>query len=184
MSYLMKKLVAKAVGWLWHRHRFAHFGDGSFIIRPIGLSGQRYIHIGRNVRVRDHLRMEAIDRMRQPELRIGDDTNIEQGVHIMCSTRVIIGARCSITAHCSIVDTSHPFDGAGDEKFADRLNAEPAEVHIGDGCLIGTGAVILPNVHLGRRCVVGAQALVTAGHYPDGSVLAGVPARIVRQIRP
>lgn len=183
MKFKLQKLLAKLIGYLWHRHRFAAFGAGSFIIRPLSISGQQYISIGRGVRVRDHLRMEAISAKRSPELVIGDNTNVEQNVHIICSTRVRIGSQCSITANCCIVDTSHPFEGVGEVKFADLLNDAPAEVLIGDGSLIGFGAVILPNARLGRRCVVGAGAVVGAGDYPEGSVLVGAPARVVRQLR-
>ena len=183
MSYLLAKAFAKLVAVTLHRRTFAAFGAGSFIISPMAILNPKYMSIGRNVRVRNGLRIEAVDTLRRPRLAIGDNCNIEQGVHIICSGEVVIGRDCSITAYCSIVDTSHPFDGIGDAKIGDLLNPEPAFVHIGDGCFLGVGAVILPNVRLGQRCVVGSNAVVRPGDYPDGSVLAGVPAKIVRSIQ-
>jgi acetyltransferase-like isoleucine patch superfamily enzyme len=182
---LLDKLVAKAMALLVHRRVFRQFGRGSFMIRPIQILNPRYISIGRNVRIRNHLRLEAIDKLRQPDLVIGDHCNIEQDVHIICSSRVHIGSHCSITARCAIVDTSHPFRHIGvHAKIGDQLNPEPASVVIGDGCFLGIGVVIQPDVRLGRRCVVGANAVVLAGDYPDGSVLAGVPARVVGRVAP
>lgn len=184
MSYLLEKVFARLAAVVWHRRRFAAFGAGSFIISPMAILNPRYISIGRNVRVRNGLRIEAIDALRQPRIAIGDNCNVEQDVHIVCSGEIVIGRDCSITARCAIVDTSHPFEGIGDAKIGDQLNPEAAFVHIGDGCFLGIGAVIQPNVRLGRRCIVGSNAVVRPGDYPDGSVLAGVPAKIVRRIQP
>lgn len=49
-------------------------------------------------------------------------------------------------------------------------------VTIGDNCHIGMNAMILPGVSIGRDCIVGACAVVTHD-VPDGTVVAGVPAR-------
>ena len=56
---------------------------------------------------------------------------------------------------------------------------------IGDGSLIGIGAVVLNGARIGRHCLVGAGALVTEGkEFPDGSMILGSPARVVRQLSP
>lgn len=179
---ILDKIVAKLMAAWVYRRTFRQFGRGSFFIQPIQILNPRYISIGDNVRVRHHLRIEAIDKLRTPQLVIGNNCNIEQGVHIICSTRVTIGNDCSLTARTVIVDTFHPYDGATTRKIGEALNTEPATVDIGDGCFLGVGCVIQPNVRLGRRCVVGANAVVLAGDYQDGSVLAGVPARVVKRL--
>ena len=54
---------------------------------------------------------------------------------------------------------------------------------IGDGSLIGIQAVVLNNVKVGRNCLVGAGALLTEGkEFPDGSLIMGSPAKVVRQL--
>jgi acetyltransferase-like isoleucine patch superfamily enzyme len=63
------------------------------------------------------------------------------------------------------------------------LNRESTAVVIGDGTFIGVSSVILPNARLGKRCVIGANSVVTAGYYPDGSVLMGSPAQIIRKAK-
>jgi carbonic anhydrase/acetyltransferase-like protein (isoleucine patch superfamily) len=56
---------------------------------------------------------------------------------------------------------------------------------IGDGTLIGIGAVVLNGARIGRNCLIGAKALVTEGReIPDGSVVMGAPGKVVRGLRP
>ncbi|MGD9913628.1 MAG: gamma carbonic anhydrase family protein [Hyphomicrobiaceae bacterium] len=54
---------------------------------------------------------------------------------------------------------------------------------IGDGSLIGMGAIVLNGAKIGKNCLVGAGALVTEGkEFPDGSLIVGAPAKAVRQL--
>jgi carbonic anhydrase/acetyltransferase-like protein (isoleucine patch superfamily) len=56
---------------------------------------------------------------------------------------------------------------------------------VGDGTLIGIRAVVLNGATIGRDCLVGAGAVVTGGkEFPDGSLILGSPARVVRPLRP
>jgi carbonic anhydrase/acetyltransferase-like protein (isoleucine patch superfamily) len=57
--------------------------------------------------------------------------------------------------------------------------------NIGDESLIGIGAVVLNGAKIGRNCLVGAGSLVTEGkEFPDGSMIMGTPAKVVRQLTP
>ena len=56
---------------------------------------------------------------------------------------------------------------------------------VGDGTTIGMGAIVLTGARLGSRCMVGAGAVVTGKtDAPEGSLLLGSPARVVRPLRP
>jgi hypothetical protein len=56
---------------------------------------------------------------------------------------------------------------------------------VGDGSLIGIGAIVLNGVKIGKNCLVGAGSLVTEGkEFPDGSMILGSPAKVVRQLTP
>lgn len=56
---------------------------------------------------------------------------------------------------------------------------------VGDGCLIGMGAIVLNGAVLGEGCLVGAGALVTGKmNAPAGSVLLGSPAKVVKELSP
>jgi carbonic anhydrase/acetyltransferase-like protein (isoleucine patch superfamily) len=54
---------------------------------------------------------------------------------------------------------------------------------VGDGSLIGIGAVVLNGARIGKGCLIGAKALVGEGKdIPDGSMVLGAPGRIVRTL--
>lgn len=56
---------------------------------------------------------------------------------------------------------------------------------IGDGSLIGIGAIVLNGAKIGRHCVVGAGSLVTEGkEFPDYSMILGSPAKVVKTLTP
>ena len=56
---------------------------------------------------------------------------------------------------------------------------------IGDNCMIGMGAIVLNNAVIGDNCIVGAGAVVTGKmNAPDGSMLLGNPAKIVKELTP
>jgi len=54
---------------------------------------------------------------------------------------------------------------------------------IGDGSLIGMGAILMNGARIGTNCIVGAGATVTEGKsFPDNSLVVGAPARVVRTL--
>lgn len=56
---------------------------------------------------------------------------------------------------------------------------------VGDGSLIGIQAVVLNGARIGRNCIVGAGSIVTEGKsFPDGTLILGAPARVVRELSP
>jgi carbonic anhydrase/acetyltransferase-like protein (isoleucine patch superfamily) len=58
-------------------------------------------------------------------------------------------------------------------------------VRVGDGALIGIGAIVLGGVEVGEGAIVAAGAVVPEGtRVPPGVVVAGVPARVLRDVRP
>lgn len=56
---------------------------------------------------------------------------------------------------------------------------------IGEGSLVGIGAIVLNGARIGRSCLIGAHALITEGkEIPDFSVVMGAPGKVVRQVTP
>ena len=93
---------------------------------------------------------------------IGDQTNIQDlsVVHVDEGLPCTIGNRVTV-GHRAIIHSCT----------------------IEDDCLIGMGAILLNNVHLGAGSVVGAGALLTEGtRIPPGSLVIGLPARVVREV--
>lgn len=154
------------------------------IIHPMLILNGDCIAIGDRVLIRDGARLEALRDPygRKPRLTVGSDTNIEQGVHIVCHCRVNIGSKVSITGRCAIVDVTHPYAGIEDSKIGAAILDEDSYVEIGDGAFLGYGSVILPNVKIGRGAVVGANSVVTRD-VPDYAVVAGSPAKVIRVYR-
>jgi carbonic anhydrase/acetyltransferase-like protein (isoleucine patch superfamily) len=95
------------------------------------------------------------------------------------------GAAVTLGCCCNVQDTAviHVGGGRGTTIGNYCSIAHRAVVHgadIGDDCLIGIGAVVMDGARLGSRVVVGAMALVPPGmEVPDGSVIMGVPGKIV-----
>lgn len=153
------------------------------LFKPIILCNPQYVFIGKNVSIRQGARIEVILselNNRIPELRIGDNVNIEQNVHLVCHSRITIGRDVSITGNCAIVDVTHPYaDINNPEKIGKRVLDDDSFVEIGDGCFLGIGSLIMPNVRIGKYCVVGAHSVVTRD-VPDYSIVIGNPARVAR----
>lgn len=56
---------------------------------------------------------------------------------------------------------------------------------VGDGSLIGMGAIVMNGARIGRNCIVGAGALIPEGkEIPDYSLVMGAPGKVVRELGP
>ncbi|MBT2473440.1 gamma carbonic anhydrase family protein, partial [Microbacterium sp. ISL-103] len=98
------------------------------------------------------------------------------------SAGIVIGAASNVQDNVSIhVDAGHPvIVGA---KVSIGHNAVVHGCTIGDGSLIGMGAVVLSGAVIGAACLIAGGAVVLAGtEIPDGSLVAGVPARVRRAL--
>jgi acetyltransferase-like isoleucine patch superfamily enzyme len=179
-------LYCKLKGIFLYRFVFKGFGKGSYIHKPLYISNATFITIGERVSIMGGIRLEAIQdsKKRIPNLIIGNDTNIEQNVHIVCHSKIRIGNNVSITGNCAIVDVTHPYSDVGNPvKIGARIQDDDSFVEIGDGTWIGYGSVILPNVRIGKYVVVGANSVVV-GDIPDYSVASGTPAKIIKRLDP
>lgn len=164
----------------YYRHVFGSFGKGSVIYKPTMISNPRFMHIGERVSIRRGARLEAvpIDPANPPELRIGNNVNIEQDAHIVFAGQIVIADDVSITARCSLLGATHPFfDIHSPVKIGDRLSGSTCRIEIGEGSFLGIGAVVMMNVKIGRHVVIGSNSVVTK-NIPDYSVADGKPARV------
>ena len=100
----------------------------------------------------------AVLRGDEGAITVGENTNIQDGAILHEETHV--GAGCTV-GHNAIVHGCT----------------------VGDNTLIGMGAIVLNGARIGNDCIVGAGALVTGKmDAPDGSMILGSPAKIVRQL--
>ncbi len=91
------------------------------------------------------------------------------------SAKITIGHGCYIAQNVGIITANHSKDDL------DRHEAGK-DVVLGAHCWIGMNAVILPGVTLGDRCIVGAGAIITKSHPGGHVVLAGNPAKVIKQL--
>ncbi|MCF8567689.1 acyltransferase [Alicyclobacillus tolerans] len=156
---------------------FESFPKGSVLEPPFLVRNPVGISIGRNVLIRKNARFEIINEYAgvkyNGKLDIGDGTIIENDVHIVAASEVVIGDKVLIAPRVTIVDSDHGF-----EETSKPIMDQPLKlgtVSIGDGTWIGTGATILKGTIIGKNCVIGAGAIVK-GIIPDFSVVVGMLA--------
>ncbi|MDT7545480.1 MAG: tetrahydrodipicolinate N-acetyltransferase [Actinomycetota bacterium] len=107
-------------------------------------------------------------------LTIGHGTNVNGlGTKILCAEAITIGAGCTLSWDVQVLDNDfHAITVDGVQQ------PSAAPVVIGDRVWVGTRALILKGVTIGSGAVVAAGAVVTKD-VPPGSVVAGVPAKVV-----
>jgi carbonic anhydrase/acetyltransferase-like protein (isoleucine patch superfamily) len=116
---------------------------------------------------------------------LGDDASVWFGVVIRGDTERIAIGRGSNIQDNSVVHADAGFPVSVGENVTVGHQAMLHGCTIGDHSLIGIQAVVLNGAKIGRHCLVGAGALVTEGQsFPDGSLILGTPARVVRQLSP
>lgn len=118
---------------------------------------------------------------------LGDDVSI--GSHTVVEHRVTIGNGVRIHSQAFIPEFSVLEDGCWVGPNAvltnarypqsDRVKEELAGPTLREGAIIGANATLLPGIVIGRRALVGAGAVVTRD-VPDGAVVAGNPARVIK----
>ena len=167
--------------------RFAAFGRGSLIAFPPGaIFNERYIAIGEDTTIGPLVSLTAgmapgQDLLTSPAVRVGDRCVIGRGSHLVGHWSIDIGDDVQTGPYVYVTDQNHGYEDPGVP--IGRQWPVEAGVSIGEGSWIGANAVILPGSQIGRHVVVAAGAVVR-GAVPDHCVVAGVPARVVRQWTP
>ena len=96
--------------------------------------------------------------------------------------RIVIGAGSNIQDG-TVIHADPGFATTVGENVTVGHNAMLHGCTIGDGSLVGIGAVVLNGARIGRGCLIGANALVTEGmEIPDGSLVLGSPGRVKSQL--
>ena len=164
--------------------RFGAFGAGSVIGFPTGsVYGEKWIEIGAGTMLAAQVTLCAgmlpgQDLGEAAVLRVGDHCVIGRGSHIVAHQSIVIGDDVYTGPYVYITDQNHGY--ADPDAPIGRQWPRNTPVSIGPGTWLGAGAIVLPGACIGRNVVVAAGSVVR-GEVPDRCVVAGVPARIVRE---
>lgn len=105
------------------------------------------------------------------------------GCTIYSMESITIGRNTDIGSGCKIIDNDFhplPYSERYPVERLDLLKKRP--VVIGEGCFLGANSIILKGTTLGKNVVVGAGSVVS-GTFPDNVIIAGNPARIIKDNR-
>lgn len=152
---------------------------GSGIEWPLG--NMRNIELGDNVSLGKRGWFYLPLNNRKAYIWVGSGTSVGNDFVISSNQSIRIGCNCLLGYRVSVLDFAHKFGCGKNPVKSGTITGKPIE--IGDLCFIGCNAVIMPGVRLGANCVVGANSVVTRS-FEAGSVIAGVPASLLRSIAP
>ena len=111
-------------------------------------------------------------------LELGPRVAVSRGVNLHADGDMVLEFGVGVAEGATVLDTEHRL---GTVLPVFDLPVEQADVRIGAGAFIGANAVVTAGVSVGRRSVVGAGSVVTHD-VPEGVLVAGSPARVVREI--
>jgi acetyltransferase-like isoleucine patch superfamily enzyme len=147
------------------------------------------VKLGRDVKLSKFINLYGCE--------IGDETKI--GAFVEIQKNASVGKRCKISSHTFIcegvtiednvfighgvmfINDSYPRATAGGGSLQTEADWKVEKTVIKKGASIGSGATILANLCIGENAIVGAGAVVTKD-VPANTIVAGNPARILRQI--
>jgi acetyltransferase-like isoleucine patch superfamily enzyme len=116
------------------------------------------------------------------------ENSMFNGVCVVAYESVVIGKNCQIASSTMIADTNfHPVDPVERElqvtgKEFPFSSVRNAKIQIGDNVWIGWNCTILKGVEIGDNSIVAAGSVVTSGHYPSNSIIAGNPAKVIKNL--
>lgn len=180
LAFKRDRLITRLI----YTRRLLACGKATIVQRPLFWTPE-YIELGKEVLIWRGCRIEAIEsyggRRFHPRISFGDRTSFQQGCHIIAAGQLSIGHDCTFSVGVLVTDNDHKYEAVGKNVLAQPLVVRATR--IGQNCFIGAGAVIQAGTQLGDHCIVGANAVVR-GSFPDHSVIAGVPARIIKRRNP
>jgi acetyltransferase-like isoleucine patch superfamily enzyme len=136
------------------------------------------VDLGDNVTIREGCWLQLTSHYDNPGIGITIGNNVYVGPRsiIGAAAPITIGDRCQLGANVSLVAENHQFSGEG-EIYDQGVSRKG--IDIGRDVWIGNYVIILDGVSVGDGSVIGAGTVLTKS-VPPGSVVVGVPGRVIR----
>lgn len=108
---------------------------------------------------------------------VGKGVFINTGCHFQDQGGITLGDGVFLGNNVVLTTMNHDFDPEN------RRTTYPAPIVVGKNVWIASNATVVPGVHIGDGAIVAAGAVVTRD-VPPNTIVAGVPARVLREIQP
>lgn len=169
----ISKIIPKFIfNWIWD---ITSVFENRFVILIRFLYVKKYANkCGDNVFIGKHVILKNIK-----SLELGSNISIHAFCYLDSYGNLKIGDDVSIANHCSIISFNHAFDDTSSPiKYNPVIKGE---IIIEPDVWIGSGVRILPDIRIGSRSVVAAGAVVVK-NVSHGSIVGGVPAKLIKEI--
>ena len=191
MNYLKKmKIISDIFECLFYKrvYKWRKKFRNCVVQYPIRyFDGEQHITADENLFLQKYIFLAAFStyggKKYHPQICFGKNVYINFNCQITATNNIIISDDVLIGSNVTITDHLH-----GNPNCIDKSPPKQRELYskgdifIGNKCLIGSGAVILPGVTLGEGCIIGANAVITKS-FPPHTVIAGNPAIALKSLK-
>ncbi len=162
-------------GIIWGGRRNISIGEGTNIERFCRIAGgtQGRVSIGRNC----HIASSVVIRSFDGNIRIGDHVLLNYGCILLGNGGIDVGEDTKLAPYCVLAASNHRFDVPTIPIREQGCSSRG--IRIGKDVWLGAHCTVLDGVQIGDGAVIGAGAVVTKD-IPPFAVAVGVPASVVR----